>query len=78
MFTEIGSVAVLVNAAKKAPKWYHEKLDFELESSQGHWVAVPPGSKNCSHLCEIRENWGNDSPRGQTGIFIWRQNFPHL
>jgi lactoylglutathione lyase len=71
MFREIASVAVLVNDAKKAAQWYQEKLGFELVSIQGHWVTVkPPLSKTVLHLCARCEEWKNDSPGGQTGIFI--------
>lgn len=71
MFREITSIAVLVNDAKKAAQWYHEKLGFELDSMQGHWVAVrPPGSKTALHLCARCGEWGSDTPGGQTGIFI--------
>ncbi len=71
MFTEVTSVAVLVNDAKKAAEWYRDKLDFEIESVQGHCVAVrPKGSKTVLHLCAKCEDWGEDLPGGQTGIFI--------
>jgi len=70
MFTTVGSVAVLVNDAKKSAEWYHEKLDFEI-NIQSHWVEVKPkGSLQVIHLCEKCEDWGNDLPGGQTGIFI--------
>jgi predicted enzyme related to lactoylglutathione lyase len=71
MFNEIGSVAVLVNDAKKSAQWYQEKLGFQLDAMQGHWVAVkPPGSKTILHLCGNCQDWGDDLPGGQTGIFI--------
>jgi uncharacterized glyoxalase superfamily protein PhnB len=71
MFTRIASVPVLVHAAKKAAQWYQEKLGFEVESMQGHWVTVkPPGSNTVLHLCEKCTDWENDLPGGQTGIFI--------
>ncbi|MDG7016689.1 MAG: VOC family protein [Nitrososphaerota archaeon] len=70
MFTEVGSVPVLVNDAKKAAKWYAEKLGFEV-SSQGHWVtAKPKGSKTVIHLCEKCADWEGDSPGGNTGIYL--------
>ena len=69
MLTEVSSVAVLVQDAKKAAAWYQEKLGFELESTQGHWVAVrPKGSRMVLHLCERCEERGDDRPGGQTGI----------
>jgi len=72
MFTEVASVAVLVYDAEKAARWYTEKLGFELESKQGHWVAVrPTGSKSAVlHLCEKCTEWGNDQPGGSTGMFL--------
>ena len=70
MFNSIGSVAVLVNDAKKSSEWYNDKLGFEV-SIHGHWVEVKPkGSTSVIHLCEKNEDWGNDTPGGQTGIFI--------
>jgi lactoylglutathione lyase len=70
MFTEIASVPVLVNDAKKSSEWYREKLGFEVHM-QGHWVEVKPkGSKVVIHLCEKCKEWGKDSPGGNTGIFI--------
>ena len=69
MLTDVSSVAVLVQDAKKAAAWYQEKLGFELASMQGHWVAVrPKGSQMVLHLCEPCEEWGDDRPGGQTGI----------
>ena len=67
-FTQISSVAVLVNDAEKSAKWYVEKLGFEA-SKQGHWVSVKPkGSRMIIHLCEKCEEWGEDRPGGNTGI----------
>jgi catechol 2,3-dioxygenase-like lactoylglutathione lyase family enzyme len=72
MLTKIASIAVLVNDAEKAAKWYQEKLGFELESRQGHWVTVRPhGSKSVVlHLCERCREWGDDKPGGSTGLFM--------
>ncbi|MGD1055473.1 MAG: VOC family protein [Nitrososphaerales archaeon] len=68
MLTEVSSVAVLVNDAKKSAKWYEEKLGFEA-SVQGHWVTVKPrSSKVVIHLCERCEEWEGDRPGGNTGI----------
>ena len=70
MFTEVGSVAVLVNDATKAADWYKRQLGFEV-SVQGHWVtAKPRGSNTVIHLCAKNEDWENDRPGGQTGIFV--------
>ena len=70
MLTEITSVAVLVWDAKKAARWYREKLGFEV-SEQGHWVTVgPPSSGAQLHLCGKCAEWGEDRPGGHTGIFV--------
>jgi len=70
MFDGIGSVPVLVNDAKKAAKWYEEKLGFESEM-EGHWVTVKPkGSDISIHLCEKCDEWENDRPGGNTGIYL--------
>jgi len=70
LLTEITSIAILVNYAKKAAEWYRKKLGFEV-TMQGHWVTVKPtGSNTVLHLCEKCEEWGSDMPGGQTGIFI--------
>lgn len=70
MFTDIASVPVLVNEAKKPAEWYRDKLRFKV-SIQGHWVEVKPkDSRTAIHLCEKCKEWGNDSPGGNTGIFI--------
>lgn len=70
MFTDIGSVPVLVRDAKRSAEWYREKLGFEV-GIQGHWVTVKPrGSSVVIHLCGKCEEWGNDTPGGNTGIFI--------
>lgn len=70
MFTEVGSVPVLVRDAAKAAAWYKEKLGFEV-TVQGHWVAAkPPGSSVVLHLCAENEDWEGDRPGGQTGIFL--------
>jgi uncharacterized glyoxalase superfamily protein PhnB len=70
LFTEIACVPVLVNDAKKSAEWYRDKLGFEV-SIHGHWVeAKPKGSQTVIHLCGKCKEWGNDSPGGNTGIFI--------
>jgi len=70
MFTEVGSIAVLVHDATKAAEWYKRELGFEV-NVQGHWVtAKPRGSNIVIHLCAKCEDWGDDRPGGQTGIFI--------
>ena len=70
MFTDVGSIPVLVNDAKKAAKWYREMLGFEV-TLQGHWItAKPKGSHTVIHLCEKCEDWGDDGPGGNTGIYL--------
>jgi len=70
MFTRIGSVPVLVNDAKKAAEWYEEKLGFEA-TLQGHWVTVRlKGAQGVIHLCEKCDEWENDKPGGNTGIYL--------
>ena len=70
MFTGVGSVPVLVNDAKKAAEWYAEKLGFEV-NLRGHWVTVKPkGSQTIIHLCEKCDDWEDDRPGGNTGIFL--------
>lgn len=52
MIKDVSSVLVLVDDVKKAAKWYHDKLGFEIVSMQGHWVAVKPQNASTAlHLC---------------------------
>jgi catechol 2,3-dioxygenase-like lactoylglutathione lyase family enzyme len=61
---KFSSVAVVVSDAKKSAKWYHEKLGFEFEDAEGHWVTVAPkGSNIAIHLCE-----GDELEPGNTGF----------
>ena len=70
MLTDISAVPVLVNDAKKAAEWYAEKLGFQV-TAQGHWVTVKPrGSQTVIHLCEKCDEWENDRPGGNTGIYL--------
>ena len=70
MLTEVGSVAVLVTDANKAAEWYRQKLGAEV-TVQGHWVAAKlPRSNVVIHLCGKNEDWEDDRPGGQTGIFL--------
>ena len=65
MFSNSFSVAVMVSDAKKAAKWYEEKLGFET-SVDGHWVvASPKGASWKLHLCESELEPGN------TGICLY-------
>ena len=72
MITDVASVAVLVYDARKSAEWYHDKLGFEIAGNQGHHVTVrPKGSKAVLvHLCEKCDEWGNEQPGGQTGIWL--------
>ncbi len=68
MITGIGSVAVLVNDAKRSAEWYRDKLGFEVVSAEGHAVFVSaPGSDSLLHLCGRCNDWGDDTPGGRTG-----------
>jgi lactoylglutathione lyase len=52
MIEEIRTVAVMVSDEKKAKEWYRDKLGFEVQSDQEHWVVVAPqGSSFGLHLC---------------------------
>lgn len=58
------SIAVVVSDAKKAAKWYVEKLGFEVRSQEGHWITVAPKDSQVEiHLCE-----GPPLEPGNTGI----------
>ena len=71
MLTEIASVPVLVKNARESAEWYREKLGFEVNMQGQHWVEVKPmGSSAVLHLCEKCKEWENDSPGGNTGIFL--------
>jgi catechol 2,3-dioxygenase-like lactoylglutathione lyase family enzyme len=72
MITAVGSVAVLVNDAKKSAEWYREKLGFEIVGIEGHTVFVKPRGTQALllHLCERCDSWENDRPGGRTGIWF--------
>jgi lactoylglutathione lyase len=72
MITAIGSVAVLVNDAKKSAQWCHDKLDFEIVGIEGHTVFVKPAGAQALllHLCERCDSWENDRPGVGTGIWF--------
>lgn len=62
----IRSVAVMVSDEKRAKEWYRDKLGFEVQSDEEHWVVVAPsGSLIGLHLCP-------DEPLepGNTGILL--------
>ncbi len=53
MIEQIQSVAVVVSDEKKAKEWYKNKLGFEVQSDEEHWVVVAPhGSLFGIHLCQ--------------------------
>jgi catechol 2,3-dioxygenase-like lactoylglutathione lyase family enzyme len=67
----IGSVAVLVNDAKKATVWYRDVLGFEVVNAVGHAVFLRPrGGGTMIHLCSKCESWENDRPGGRTGVWL--------
>jgi len=71
MITGVGSVAILVNDAKKSAEWYRDKLGFEVVGIVGHTVFVrPKGSNVLVHLCGRCDAWENDKPGGRTGIWL--------
>ncbi|HUI00006.1 MAG TPA: VOC family protein [Nitrososphaerales archaeon] len=72
MLIGVGSVAVLVNDADKAARWYRDKLGFEIVENKGHAVWVRPKGTTTPllHLCERCDDWGDDKPGGRTGIWL--------
>lgn len=72
MIAGFGSVAVLVNNAKKSAAWYRDKLGFEIVGAEGHSVFVrPKGSRTpLLHLCAKCDAWGEDRPGGRTGVWL--------
>ena len=72
MISGVGSVAVLVNDAKKSAEWYHDKLGFEIIRIEGHPVFVKlkgsPGPM--LHLGGRCSDWGNDQPGGRVGVWL--------
>ena len=71
MISGVGSVAILVNDAKKAAEWYHDKLGFEIIENEGHTVfARPRDSQTLLHLCGKCDDWGKDLPGGRTGVWL--------
>ncbi len=69
---EMGSIAILVNDARKSAEWYRDKLGFEIVGLEGHAVFLrPKGSRRVLvHLCERCADWGNDRPGGRTGVWL--------
>lgn len=72
MLTGVGSVAILVNDARKSAEWYRDKLGFEILGIEGHAVFVRPRGSGFPllHLCGRCEDWGSDKPGGRTGIWL--------
>lgn len=56
----------MVSDEKKAKEWYKNKLGFEVQSDEEHWVVVAPhGSLFGIHLCQ-----GEPLEPGNTGILL--------
>jgi catechol 2,3-dioxygenase-like lactoylglutathione lyase family enzyme len=72
MIAGVGSMAVLVNDARKAAEWYRDKLGFEVVGSVGHTVFVRPEGAETPliHLCAKCDAWEEDKPGGRTGIWL--------
>ncbi len=72
MITGVGSIAILVNDAKKSAEWYHDKLGFEIIRIEGHPVYVKPlGAEGpLLHLCGRCDDWENDQPGGRVGVWL--------
>jgi catechol 2,3-dioxygenase-like lactoylglutathione lyase family enzyme len=52
MIEQIQTVAVMVSDEKKAKEWYRDKLEFEVQSDEEHWIVVAPRASSSSlHLC---------------------------
>ncbi|MCI4335690.1 MAG: VOC family protein [Thermoplasmata archaeon] len=67
-----GDVAIVVADAKKAHRWYTQKLGFTSGDREGHWVTVmPPRSKVVLHLCEM-----DKLEPGNTGIGFTVRDVP--
>lgn len=61
------SAAIVVSDGKKSARWYKEKLGFEIQSEEGHWITVgPKGSQVAIHLCE-----GDVLEPGNTGFGLY-------
>jgi catechol 2,3-dioxygenase-like lactoylglutathione lyase family enzyme len=66
------SVAVLVKDAKKARKWYTQKLGLKTIADGEHWITVgdPKGGIQL-HLCEMSGRGGKPMLEpGNSGIWI--------
>ena len=63
----IRSVAVVVSDEKKSKQWYVDKLGFEVQDDDEHWVVVAPsGSSIGIHLCK-----SESLEPGNTGILFY-------
>lgn len=66
----IRSVAVVVSDEKKAKEWYRDRLGFEVQDDEEHWVVVGPGGSSTGiHLCK-----GESLEPGNTGILFYADN----
>jgi hypothetical protein len=72
LITGVGSIAILVNDARKSAQWYHDKLGFEIIGIEGHTVLVRTKGSHpvLLHLCERCKDWGDDRPGGRTGVWL--------
>jgi catechol 2,3-dioxygenase-like lactoylglutathione lyase family enzyme len=72
MIRGIGSVAVLVQDARKSAEWYRDMLGFEIVGAVGHSVFVRPGGSGTPllHLCARCDSWDKDVPGGRTGVWL--------
>ena len=72
MISGVGSIAILVNDAKKSAKWYRDKLGFEIIRIEGHPIFVKAKGSHGTmlHLCAQCSDWGNDLPGGRVGVWL--------
>ncbi len=62
----IRTMAVMVSNENKAKEWYRDKLGFEVQSDEQHWVVVGPKSSSIGlHLCPDEQ-----LEPGNTGILL--------
>jgi len=72
MISGVGSIAILVNDAKKSAEWYRDKLGFEIVGNEGHAVFIRPKGTEFPllHLFGKCEDWGEEKPGGRTGVWL--------
>jgi predicted enzyme related to lactoylglutathione lyase len=66
------SAAVLVKNAKRAKKWYHDKLGLSVIEDGEHWITVGDAKTGMQlHLCEMTGRGGKPKLEpGNTGILL--------